>query len=108
VPKASKVSRSAKQLAAGRIHTGVFPDGWGDEDTACADLIESLLLEKAHDLDIIMRRVKQSRSGSYYLDPASSIFPPKDLECALDLNRFDFAMIVSRENGRMIMKAEIP
>jgi len=86
------------------IETGVFSGGWGDEDVACADMIENLLLDEPYDLNSIIRRVQMSRSGSHYLDPTSSVFPPKDIKCAIAIDHFDFAMVVSRRNGQMVMK----
>ena len=81
------------------IQTGLFPDrGWGDEDVACADAIEAMLLGRAVDLDQITMRVRSSRSGMHY-DGTRPDFPPQDLEMALMFDRFDFAMVVERTNN---------
>lgn len=81
------------------IQTGLFPEeGWGDEDVACADTIENMLLGKNVDWDDISCRVRSSRSGLHY-DGTRSDFPPKDLELALRYDCFNFAMVVERKNN---------
>ncbi len=105
---ASATVRYIKKLtptAVTLIETGVQPDGWGDEDVACGDLIESLLLNKPYDLDEIKRRVQTSRAGVLFQDSKKSVFPLTDLECALAIDSFDFVMLVSRQNRQMVLKA---
>lgn len=72
---------------------------WGDEDVACADLIEARLSGSPVDLDAIAARVRRSRSGRHY-DGTRPAFPPADLELALHIDRFPFAMRVERD-GRL-------
>jgi len=85
------------------VETGVFPGGWGDEDQACADYIEGMLINKPPDRDAIIQRVRDSRSGLHYSDPLNTIFPPRDLVMAVDIDRFDFAMKVERKDGLLVM-----
>jgi 2-phosphosulfolactate phosphatase len=86
------------------IETGLFPGGWGDEDAACADLIQALVEGSAVDRAVIVQRVRSSKSGQHYADPANDVFPPADLAIALDIDRFDFALVVERENGLPILR----
>jgi len=86
------------------VQTGVFEGGWGDEDVACADLIEAKLRGSEIDLNSIIERVKSSRSGLHYTDPEHPIFPASDLELALQVDRFDFFMQVEREDGRLVLR----
>jgi len=85
------------------VETGVFPGGWGDEDKACADFLEGMLIYKPPDRDAIIQRVRYSRSGLHYNDPSNTIFPPRDLALAVDIDRFDFAMKVERKDGLLVM-----
>jgi 2-phosphosulfolactate phosphatase len=105
---ASATARCIQNLAPPEvtlIQTGLFPQqGWGDEDVACADLIEGLLLGRSLDLDEIARRVRASRSGLHY-DGTRPHFPPPDLDLALQVDRFDFAMQVERANGLHVLHA---
>lgn len=87
------------------VETGVQSDGWGDEDVACGDLIESLLLDRPYDLHEIIHRVRTSRVGILFQDPTNTVFPLNDLECAVVVDYFDFAMLVYRQNGQMVLKA---
>lgn len=98
---------SIQKLAPERvtlIQTGLFPEeGWGDEDVACTDAIEAMLTGRAVDWERIAERVRLSRSGSYY-DGAHMEFPPKDLEMALAFDRFNFAMLVEKQEGLHVMR----
>ena len=86
------------------IQTGLFPDeGWGDEDVACADAMEQMLSGRAVDSAAIARRVRLSRAGLRF-DGTQPDFPAKDLELALEFDRFDFAMLVEREHNLHVMR----
>jgi len=86
------------------VQTGVHPGGWGDEDVACADLLQAYLEGRPADHVSIIERVRASRSGRHYCDPANPVFPPADLECALQVDRFDFAMQVRSGPVALSMK----
>ncbi len=103
----SATVRYIKKLSPGKvtlIQTGLFPEkGWGDEDVACADTIEDMLLGRIVEKDQIINRVRLSRSGLHY-DGTRSDFPPKDLELAIMFDCFNFAMCVERKNNLHIMR----
>ena len=88
--------------------TGYFPDkGWGDEDAACADVLENLMLGKVVDWQQIKHRVCTSRSGMHY-DGTISHYPPEDLAMALQADAFDFAMRVEIRDGlHMLQKVNV-
>ena len=94
------------------ILTGLLPDkdlggkgkDWGDEDAVCADLIEAYLSGRTLDMESIAARVRGSRSGLHY-DGTRPAFPPSDLDLALDIDRFPFAMRVEKQNGLHYMQA---
>jgi 2-phosphosulfolactate phosphatase len=86
------------------IQTGLLPDeGWGDEDVACADLIEARLNGWEMDVDHIAERVRLSRSGLHF-DGTRPDFPASDLAYALQFDRFDFAMVVERIDGLPVLR----
>ncbi|MHB0988706.1 MAG: 2-phosphosulfolactate phosphatase [Bellilinea sp.] len=88
------------------IQTGFFPEeGWGEEDVACADMIENILLRRPVDLANITKRVRLSHSGLHF-DGTRSDFPPNDLEMALKVDCFDFAMVVEHKNNLHVMRCE--
>jgi len=85
------------------VETGVFAGGWGDEDVACADMFEASILGEPCDLESIIRRVKESRSGKHFNEPDHPIFPASDLELALQIDKFDFFMEVVHKDGYFVM-----
>jgi 2-phosphosulfolactate phosphatase len=78
----------------------------GAEDEACADLLEDLLLERGVDRERIERRVRASSAARQALDPAIDWITPADLACALDIDRFDFALRARREGGLWVARPE--
>lgn len=88
------------------VQSGLGQGGWGDEDVACADLIENSLLKRPTQRESILERTRASRSGLLYLYPGHPTFPPQDLELAMKIDRFDFAMVVRRSNGLLLMRPE--
>jgi 2-phosphosulfolactate phosphatase len=86
------------------VLTGYFPDeGWGDEDAVCADVLEAYLQNRPIDWNEVARRVRDSRSGRHY-DGTREAFPPRDLDMALDFNRFPFAMQVEKKDGLPVLQ----
>jgi 2-phosphosulfolactate phosphatase len=84
--------------------TGIRSGGRGDEDAACADLIEAILLHKKVDLSEIVRRVRESTIGKMFNDGRPDL-PPQDIDLATSIDRFDFAMVVNKEDGLFIARA---
>nr|MBC8458566.1 2-phosphosulfolactate phosphatase [Deltaproteobacteria bacterium] len=82
--------RKLSPLSLTLIETGVFPNGWGDEDVACGDLIEGLLNGQPPHHDQVIQRVRNSVHGKHFLDSSNSVFPSSDLELAIDIDRFEF------------------
>ena len=85
------------------VITGKSYNG-GDEDLACAQYLESLLKGNQPDLNPFIKRVLESRDAFPHLDPAQREFPLSDLEYCTQVDKFDFAMPISRENGNFIMR----
>ena len=81
------------------------PDGPdGPEDDACAFLLAAMLRGEACDLERIARTVRESPAGRQALDPAIAWITPGDLEHALAVDRFDFAVWARLEQGRLIAR----
>jgi len=87
------------------VVTGIYPDRDGDEDAACADYQGALLRGERPDPAPYLQRVHDSVPGLIFADPARPEFPAIDLEYASELDRFDFAMLVERRDGLLIMRA---
>lgn len=86
------------------VITGSHEDGLGDEDLACADYLEALIRGKTVDDGRVVERVRESRAAQKFKDPERPQFRPRDLDYAVDIDRFSFAMVVERRDGRHVME----
>jgi 2-phosphosulfolactate phosphatase len=85
------------------VQTGVNDAGWGDEDIACADVIEALLSDRKPDFLQAVLRVRQSHAGLRFSDPSQPQFAPDDLDCAIAIDRFSFAMEAVRQAEQPVL-----
>lgn len=90
------------------VVTGQTENGRGDEDLACAEYLESLLKGGQPDPAPFIERVFRSRDAFQHLDPNAIEFPRTDLDHCTTIDMFEFAMLVTKENGRHIMRAIRP
>lgn len=90
------------------VITGQLDDDRGDEDLACAEYFEALLRGQKIDPAPYIERVYKSRDALFHLDPNLPQFPASDLDYCTKIDAFDFAMSVTKENGRPVMRAVKP
>jgi 2-phosphosulfolactate phosphatase len=90
------------------VITGQTGDERGDEDLACAEYFEALLKGQQPNPAPFIERVIGSRDAVLHLDPSFPEFPITDIEYCANIDRFDFAMLVTKENGRHVMRAVKP
>ena len=81
------------------VNTGIRPGVRGDEDAACAEYMAALLRGEDPNPGLYLQRVRLSQDGQLFADPARPEFPASDLDYCTQVDRFDFAMLVKRENG---------
>ncbi|MBE7553363.1 MAG: 2-phosphosulfolactate phosphatase [Anaerolineales bacterium] len=86
------------------VITGILYERDGEEDIACAEYLTALLQGEQPDPAPFIRRVYESTSGRYFTDPNQREFPLADLECCVEVDRFDFAMLVERGESLLVMK----
>jgi 2-phosphosulfolactate phosphatase len=86
------------------VITGLWTDRDGDEDHACADLIEAYLLGLAPVLAVFERRVRQSDFGRRFGRPDHPHLPAADLDLAARADRFEFAMPMRHDGDRLIIE----
>jgi 2-phosphosulfolactate phosphatase len=82
--------------------------GGGDEDLACAEYLEALLKGGQPNPLPFIQRVLTSRDASQHFDPNKIGFPITDLDYCTQVDRFDFAMPIERNDGRLIMRCVKP
>lgn len=82
--------------------------GWpatrGDEDQACADYLRQLLEGAEADPTQAVWRVRQSPNGRVFADPQRLEFSNADLDLCTAVDRFDFAMQATRQDGLLILR----
>ncbi len=75
----------------------------GDEDQACGEYLEALFRGAQPDPEPYIQRVYNSKDGLLHLDPERIGFPFSDLEYCTRIDKFDFAMPITRENDKLVM-----
>jgi 2-phosphosulfolactate phosphatase len=107
---ANATVRYVSKLAAPQVTfviTGKSYNG-GDEDTACAEYLEELLRGNQPEVKPFLKRVFESKDAFPHLSPEQRAFPRSDLDYCTRVDKFDFAMPITREDGRLIMRAVKP
>lgn len=91
-------------IAASPSHVSFIVTGEhnGDEDLALAEYLRERLLQNTPSVSSFLDRVKTSPEGQVFVDPAITEFPVQDLDLALQVDRFPFAMEVKKRNGQLV------
>jgi len=103
---ANATVQAISRLGIGEV-TFVITGKWearGDEDLAYAEYLEALLKDARPDTKPFVKRVYESRDALQHLDPAGIVFPLSDLDYCTQIDCFDFAMPITREDGRLVMR----
>lgn len=100
---ASATARALSDRRAVTLVASGAPDE-GEEDVACADWIASLLQGTPCQEDRVVDAVRTSRAAAKHRgdDPD---FPAGDIDCAVAIDAFNFAMKVERNAGRRVATA---
>jgi 2-phosphosulfolactate phosphatase len=86
------------------VITGSGPGAHGDEDRACAQYLETLLRGEQTQSETFRQRVLLSPSGQNFSNPELPDDLSHDLELCMQVDRFNFAMLVKRTNGLFVMR----
>jgi len=87
------------------VETGVRSKGGGDEDVACSDYIAGFLFGTPPKSVDIRNRVLNSPAAHKFTGTEHSDFPQTDVEHALMIDRFDFAMAVERKDDLLVLRS---
>jgi len=87
------------------VETGVRTKGGGDEDVACSDYIAGFLLDTPPIVADIRNRVLDSPAARKFAGAEHSDYPEGNLEHALMIDRFDFAMQVERRDDLLVLRS---
>lgn len=75
-----------------------------DEDELCALYLRNLLEGRRADTGAIRKLVLESGEVAKFRNPALSHFHPRDVEAALEVNKYDFAIPVRQEDGLLVAR----
>jgi len=75
-----------------------------DEDELCALHIRNLIEGRPGDAGAVRRAILASKEAAWFGDPMRPHMPRGDLDIALDIDRFDFAIAVAVEDGRAVAR----
>ena len=75
-----------------------------DEDEQCALYLRNLLEGRKPSEEAVRSVVMDGGQTQKFFDPAQSQYHPEDVELALQLNRFPFAMKINREEGLLVAR----
>jgi 2-phosphosulfolactate phosphatase len=89
------------------VVTGTWSDRDGDEDHACADLIEALLRGDDPPRAPYVARVRASDFGRRFGSDRYPHLPAGDLDCCAAADRFGFAMPVQRGRAGPVIRREV-
>ena len=78
-----------------------------DEDEICAIHLRNLLEGRTGDPDAVRRLILAGGEIADYHDPGRPHLHPGDIDIALDVDRFDFAIAVVAEDGKAIARKEL-
>jgi 2-phosphosulfolactate phosphatase len=79
-----------------------------DEDELCALHLRNLLEGRPGDRDAVRRVILAGGEAARFHDPARPHLHPGDLDIALDIGRYDFAIRVAVEDGHLVARMERP
>ena len=75
-----------------------------DEDEHCALYLRNLLEGRHPDPDSVAGLIMQGGATQKFFDNSQPQFHPKDVELALQFNKYPFAMKISREDGLLVAR----
>jgi len=76
------------------------------EDELCAIHLRNRLEGRPGDIEAIRRLILAGGEVGRFYDPARPYLHPEDVDIALDIDRYDFAVRVEFENGRPVARME--
>jgi 2-phosphosulfolactate phosphatase len=90
------------------VVTGIWTDRDGDEDHACADLIEALLRGEDPPPEPYVARVRASDFGRRFNSASHPHLPLADLDCCAAVDQFAFALPIRRTAEGLSITAAHP
>ncbi|MEI6278284.1 MAG: 2-phosphosulfolactate phosphatase [Verrucomicrobiae bacterium] len=86
------------------VITGTVHYGSADEDLACAEWMTELLRDRQPPVAPYLQRVRDSVAASTFLDPASPLHAPDDVDFCARPDVFSFAMKADAGPGALVLR----
>ncbi len=96
--------RAAGCHRVGFVITGGVHYGSADEDLACAEWMSGLLRGETPEAGPFLQRVRDSVAASTFLDPASPLHAPDDVDFCSRVDIFPFAMKIAHVESRLVLR----
>jgi 2-phosphosulfolactate phosphatase len=106
---ARATARALRSGTSGRITLVAMGDNGTvrtSEDELCALHLRNLLEGRPGDPDAVRRVILAGGEAERFRDPAQPHLPPGDLDIALEIDRYEFAIRVKMESGRPVARME--
>ena len=85
------------------VAMNALPEGTEDEDLAAALYLQALLNGEPPPTERVISMVRNSNSAASFV-PDDPDRPMEDMDCCTAIEAFDFAMMVHRQDGRLIAR----
>jgi 2-phosphosulfolactate phosphatase len=99
------IQRSAPPLVS-IVAMGVATKQRADEDEQCALYLRNLLQGRQPDREAVRHLVRIGQEAQKYGDPTQPQYAPEDRDMALQIDRYSFALTVSREDGLLVARPQ--
>ena len=90
------------------VITGTVHYGSADEDLACAEWMAELLRGNRPPVGPFLNRVRTSVAAATFLDPASPLHAPADVDFCARADVFDFPMQAQAGHESLVLRARAP
>lgn len=87
------------------VITGTVHYGSADEDLACAEWMGELLQGRPASAEPFLQRVRDSVAAATFLDPASPLYAPADVDFCARADVFSFSLRVGSGEGGLVLRA---
>jgi 2-phosphosulfolactate phosphatase len=99
-----KAVRAANPSLVSIVAMGVRTAHRSDEDEQCALYLRNRLQGRYPDPDAVRQLVLAGQEALKYDDPALPQYHPQDRDMALQIDQYDFALRVGREDGLLVAR----
>jgi 2-phosphosulfolactate phosphatase len=75
-----------------------------DEDEQCGIYLRNIMEERKPDFEAVKSLILKGGATQKFFDPDQPQFHPEDVELALEVDRYSFAIKISREDGLLVAR----